>query len=74
MPGPMALLQGWTQLPFQFRNKIAARDHVSVLLPLAADQDDGGGQSVGALCNGSTRTFCTHRPGTSDGKASLNDS
>ena len=58
----LQLLQSGAQFPAQSRNQIAARCLRRIFRTLAAHQNDGGGESIGALSNRSNTSFCSHWP------------
>ena len=67
----LQLLQSGAQFPAQSRNQIAARCLRRIFRTLAAHQDDGGGESIGAVAYHSPSTLCPHRPSTSNRKSGI---
>src|SRR5690606_18655872 len=61
---------GRRQLALQGAQELGAGDGLGGWIPLAADEDDGVGQGVGAGSYCSCGPFCSHRPGSNNCVAS----
>ena len=64
--------QGHRQFRFEGRNELAAGGQGRVPRAPAADQDDAGGEGVGAYTDHSIAEFRAHRPSAGDRETGLN--